>query len=102
TTKVLSKVPSKIAQLPKKGKPAKTAVKRKRVGLDSDDKTRKAMSCVIAIMYQNDITAKEAVLSYRKEMEEEFPYDYVELIKEGDDKELDDIYKQMLNKNLLC
>ncbi|CAB3977069.1 uncharacterized transposon-derived [Paramuricea clavata] len=57
-------------------------MKLKRVAIDSDDETRKAMSCIIAVMHQNDITAKEAVLSYKTEMEEEFPYDYVELIRD--------------------
>jgi hypothetical protein len=52
-------------------------------------------------MNTNKIPAKEAVLSYKKELEEEFPYDYVDLIRDGDDLEIDKIYKQMVDKNLL-
>jgi hypothetical protein len=35
-------------------------------------------------------------------MEEEFPFDYLDLIKDGDDLESDKLYKNMLDKNLLC
>ena len=59
------------------------------------------MACVIAVMNANKITTKEAVLSYKTELEKEFQYDYVELIKDGDDLEIDKIYKLMLDKNLL-
>jgi hypothetical protein len=59
------------------------------------------MACIIAVMNANKISAKEAVLSYRKELDEEYPYDYVDLIRDGDDLEIDKIYEQMTNKNLL-
>lgn len=59
------------------------------------------MACIIAVMNTNKTSAKEAVLSYKKELEEEFPYDYVDLIRDGDDLEIDKIYKQMVDKNLL-
>ena len=59
------------------------------------------MACIIAVMNANKIPAKEAVLSYRKELDEEYSYDYVDLIRDGDDLEIDKIYEQMTNKNLL-
>jgi hypothetical protein len=62
---------------------------------------RKAIPCVIAIMHESKLPAKEAVLSYKTEMEETFKYDYVELIKDGDDVEIDKMYKMMLDKKLL-
>lgn len=52
-------------------------------------------------MHESKLPAKEAVLSYKTEMEETFKYDYVELIKDGDDVEIDKMYKMMLDKKLL-
>lgn len=59
------------------------------------------MACIIAVMNANKISAKEAVLSCGKELDEEYPYDYVDLIRDGDDLEIDRIYEQMTNKNQL-
>ena len=39
------------------------------------------MSTVIAVMKHHDISAKEAVLTYVKEMNDEFKSNYLELIK---------------------
>ncbi|CAB3989373.1 Hypothetical predicted protein [Paramuricea clavata] len=79
----------------------KPATKKRKVELDSDDETKRAMSVIIAIMRQHDITAKEAVFQYRKEMEKEYPFDYLDLIRNDDDLELDRLYKEMLDKGLL-
>ena len=59
------------------------------------------MSTVIAVMKHHDISAKEAVLTYSKEMNDEFKSDYLELIKNVGDLELDRIYKELIDKHLL-
>jgi hypothetical protein len=59
------------------------------------------MSTVIAVMKHRDISAKEVVLTYSKEMNDEFKSDYLELIKYDGDLELDRIYKELIDKQLL-
>jgi hypothetical protein len=52
-------------------------------------------------MNTNNITAKEAVLLHKAEMEAEFPFDYFDLISDGGDSKIDEIYQSMLDKKLL-
>ncbi|CAB4006570.1 Hypothetical predicted protein [Paramuricea clavata] len=81
TTAVQLPLQPKVAT---KGKTSeRSKKKRKRPAIDSDGETSQAMACIIAVMNTNKITAKEAVLSYKKELDEEYSYDYVDLISLG-------------------
>jgi hypothetical protein len=52
-------------------------------------------------MHEKKISAKEAVLRYKAEMEEQFKFDYLALIKDKNDIEIDKMYKMMLTEKLL-
>ncbi|CAB3979501.1 Hypothetical predicted protein [Paramuricea clavata] len=78
----------------------KPSEKKRKVELDSDDETKRAM-CTIIVMKHHSLSAKEAVLIYCKEMNEEYLFDYLDLIKNDGDLQLDRIYKELLDKNLI-
>ncbi|CAB4013520.1 uncharacterized transposon-derived, partial [Paramuricea clavata] len=76
--------------------PAKTVNKgnkRKRIVIEQEpDEYRKAVSVIIAVMHREKLSsAKEAVLLYKNEMNEEYPHDYLDIIKDENVDEINEI-----------